>query len=56
MLIALHYLNNNSVSVEELSADTCICLRSEALRANNYASFKNVKFPRGYYQTNSSET
>ena len=37
-----------SVSVEELSADSC--------PAEIYASFKNIKFPRGNYQTDSSET
>ena len=33
---------------------TNICPRSEASRAN--VSFKNIKFPRGNYQTDSSET
>ena len=33
-----------------------ICPRSKASRAYIYASIKNIKFPRGNYQTDSSET
>ena len=33
-----------------------IFAREAKLRGQNYASFKNIKFPRGNYQTDSSET
>ena len=35
---------------------TNICPRSELSFEGKYASFKNIKFPRGNYQTDSSET
>ena len=63
-------IEQQSVSDKKLSADTVDelqkfdvltlktdnCSISEALRVNIYASFKNIKFPRGNYHTDSSET
>ena len=62
----MHHLNNSkNVSVEELSADSCPaeiwCSQKKHLPVKRsfqgkYASFKNIKFLRGNYQTDSSET
>ena len=60
-----HYLNNRVfmsrnyrliVTPQKFDVlKTNICPRSEASRAN-MLDFKNIKFPRGNYQTDSSET
>ena len=58
-----------SVSIEELLADTCRCPKEfDGLKTDTNApeaklqgqnatcSFKNIKFPRGNYEADSSET
>ena len=47
-----HYLNNRVF----LSWNYRLIVAPRKIIISKYASFKNIKFPRGNYQTDSSET
>ena len=61
-----HYLNNRAFlsrnyglifSLQKFDVlTTNICLTSDQASRGTYASFKNIKFPRGNYQSDSSAT
>ena len=56
--LAVNNKDNRVFMSRNYRSDSCMPLGNlrEASRTNMHANFKNIKFPRGNYQTDSSET